>query len=198
MAPPSAPTWRPDREALGGEAAGALALSRLQRGAAAPRHREMAEFAASHRSPRPAGPRRSAPCAARGRSAEGDWARPRRAARRPRWLPRRRRSCSRSARQPAGSPRRRLVHPGVRRLDRQKARPADCEVWRADGAARHARRLRRRGDRRRPGRLDAATSWPAAVSVALFEREMFPRFHVGESLLPAMMPLLERLGVLAM
>jgi len=33
------------------------------------------------------------------------------------------------------------------------------------------------------------------LSVALVERETFPRFHVGESLLPAMMPVLERLGV---
>jgi 2-polyprenyl-6-methoxyphenol hydroxylase-like FAD-dependent oxidoreductase len=32
--------------------------------------------------------------------------------------------------------------------------------------------------------------------VALAEREAFPRFHVGESLLPANMPVLERLGVL--
>ena len=31
--------------------------------------------------------------------------------------------------------------------------------------------------------------------VVLFERERFPRFHIGESLLPANMPLLERLGV---
>ncbi len=33
------------------------------------------------------------------------------------------------------------------------------------------------------------------LSVAVVEREIFPRFHVGESLLPAMMPLLDRLGV---
>jgi flavin-dependent dehydrogenase/glycosyltransferase involved in cell wall biosynthesis len=33
------------------------------------------------------------------------------------------------------------------------------------------------------------------LRVALAEREVFPRFHVGESLLPAMMPLLDRLGV---
>lgn len=31
--------------------------------------------------------------------------------------------------------------------------------------------------------------------VALFEREVFPRFHVGESLMPATMLLLDRLGV---
>jgi len=34
------------------------------------------------------------------------------------------------------------------------------------------------------------------LSVALVERERFPRFHVGESLLPANLPVLERLGVL--
>lgn len=33
-------------------------------------------------------------------------------------------------------------------------------------------------------------------SVVLFEREKFPRFHIGESLLPWNIPLLERLGVL--
>lgn len=32
--------------------------------------------------------------------------------------------------------------------------------------------------------------------VALFERERFPRFHIGESLLPWNVPLLERVGVL--
>jgi 2-polyprenyl-6-methoxyphenol hydroxylase-like FAD-dependent oxidoreductase len=34
------------------------------------------------------------------------------------------------------------------------------------------------------------------LSVAVAEREIFPRFHVGESLLPANLPVLERLGVL--
>lgn len=33
------------------------------------------------------------------------------------------------------------------------------------------------------------------LRVAVVEREAFPRFHVGESLLPAMMPVLDRLGV---
>jgi flavin-dependent dehydrogenase len=33
------------------------------------------------------------------------------------------------------------------------------------------------------------------LRVAVAEREVFPRFHVGESLLPAMMPVLDRLGV---
>ena len=34
------------------------------------------------------------------------------------------------------------------------------------------------------------------LSVALVERDAFPRFHIGESLLPANLPVLERLGVL--
>jgi flavin-dependent dehydrogenase len=33
-------------------------------------------------------------------------------------------------------------------------------------------------------------------SVALFEKERFPRFHIGESLLPCSMPLFEKLGVM--
>jgi flavin-dependent dehydrogenase len=33
------------------------------------------------------------------------------------------------------------------------------------------------------------------LRVALFEREPFPRFHVGESLVPATLPILDRLGV---
>ena len=36
----------------------------------------------------------------------------------------------------------------------------------------------------------------AGRRVLLFEREEFPRFHVGESLLPATLPILERLGAL--
>lgn len=36
----------------------------------------------------------------------------------------------------------------------------------------------------------------AGLRVALFEREAFPRFHVGESMLPAMLPVLDRLGAL--
>jgi flavin-dependent dehydrogenase len=36
----------------------------------------------------------------------------------------------------------------------------------------------------------------AGLSVVLFERETFPRFHVGESLLPATLPILDRLGAL--
>jgi flavin-dependent dehydrogenase len=36
----------------------------------------------------------------------------------------------------------------------------------------------------------------AGLQVACFERERFPRFHIGESLLPAGVPLFERLGIL--
>src|SRR5207244_8816222 len=32
------------------------------------------------------------------------------------------------------------------------------------------------------------------LRVAIFEREHFPRFHIGESLLPANVPIFERLG----
>jgi flavin-dependent dehydrogenase len=35
----------------------------------------------------------------------------------------------------------------------------------------------------------------AGLAVACFEREHFPRFHIGESLLPASMPLFDRLGL---
>jgi len=37
----------------------------------------------------------------------------------------------------------------------------------------------------------------AGRRVLLFEREPFPRFHVGESLLPATLPILDRMGALA-
>ena len=48
-----------------------------------------------------------------------------------------------------------------------------------------------------PGGSTVATHLArGGLSVALFEREMFPRFKVGESLVPATMLLLERLGVL--
>ena len=48
-----------------------------------------------------------------------------------------------------------------------------------------------------PGGTSAATFLArGGLRVALAERETFPRFHVGESLLPANMPVLERLGVL--
>ena len=48
-----------------------------------------------------------------------------------------------------------------------------------------------------PGGATTATLLARAhLSVGLVERETFPRFHVGESLLPANLPLFERLGVL--
>ena len=47
-----------------------------------------------------------------------------------------------------------------------------------------------------PGGSGTATHLArAGLRVALFEREVFPRFHVGESLMPAAMLLLDRLGV---
>ncbi|MGH7354510.1 MAG: NAD(P)/FAD-dependent oxidoreductase, partial [Candidatus Rokuibacteriota bacterium] len=46
-----------------------------------------------------------------------------------------------------------------------------------------------------PGGASVATHLArAGLSVAVFEREVFPRAHVGESLMPATMLLLERLG----
>ena len=48
-----------------------------------------------------------------------------------------------------------------------------------------------------PGGSTVATHLArGGLSVGLFEREAFPRFKVGESLVPATMLLLERLGVL--
>ena len=48
-----------------------------------------------------------------------------------------------------------------------------------------------------PGGSSVATHLArGGLSVTLFEREVFPRFKVGESLVPATMLLLERLGVL--
>jgi flavin-dependent dehydrogenase len=48
-----------------------------------------------------------------------------------------------------------------------------------------------------PGGATAATCLArGGLRVALAEREAFPRFHIGESLLPANLPVLERLGVL--
>lgn len=46
------------------------------------------------------------------------------------------------------------------------------------------------------GSTAAAFLARAGRSVALFERELFPRFHIGESLLPWNVPLFRRLGVL--
>src|ERR1051325_11933113 len=46
-----------------------------------------------------------------------------------------------------------------------------------------------------PGGSSAAGFLAAGgLKVALFEREVFPRFHVGESLMPATMLLLQELG----
>ena len=48
-----------------------------------------------------------------------------------------------------------------------------------------------------PGGSTAATCLAqGGLRVTLVEREAFPRFHVGESLLPANIPLLQRIGVL--
>jgi flavin-dependent dehydrogenase len=45
------------------------------------------------------------------------------------------------------------------------------------------------------GSTAAAVLARAGLSVACFERERFPRFHIGESLLPANVPLFDRLGL---
>ena len=47
------------------------------------------------------------------------------------------------------------------------------------------------------GATAAANLADAGASVTLIERTRFPRFHIGESLLPASSPVLERLGVLS-
>src|SRR6185503_9309470 len=77
------------------------------------------------------------------------------------------------------------------------------------GGRRRDRRPPRRGARMTPAVSDVAVigGGPGGstvathlarggLSVTLFEREVFPRFKVGESLVPATMLLLERLGVL--
>lgn len=46
------------------------------------------------------------------------------------------------------------------------------------------------------GATAAALLARGGLAVACFERERFPRFHIGESLLPASVPLFDRLGLL--
>lgn len=75
-----------------------------------------------------------------------------------------------------------LEAPARRAAAAAAARPADYDVLVVGGG---------------PGGSSAATFLSrGGLRVALAEREAFPRFHVGESLLPANMPVLERLGVL--
>ena len=76
-----------------------------------------------------------------------------------------------------------LAQPAVGRSRAGRAsRPADVDVL-VVGAG--------------PGGATSATLLArGGLRVALVEREAFPRFHVGESLLPANLPVLERLGVL--
>ena len=89
------------------------------------------------------------------------------------------------------------LSPAVRRLYRQEELGRTLE---APGAARRRGgapgRLRRAGGGRRPRRVERRDlpRRAAACAVAVAEREAFPRFHVGESLLPANVPVLERLG----
>jgi 2-polyprenyl-6-methoxyphenol hydroxylase-like FAD-dependent oxidoreductase/glycosyltransferase involved in cell wall biosynthesis len=92
------------------------------------------------------------------------------------------------------------LSPVVRRLYPQEALAATLEAparrAAAAAAARPAHNAVRVGGGG-PGGASAATFLSrGGLRVALAEREAFPRFHVGESLLPANMPVLERLGVL--
>ncbi len=90
------------------------------------------------------------------------------------------------------------LSPAVRRLYRQEELGAHAGgAGAADGRGGAPGRLRRAGGGRRPRRVERG-HLPVArrPRVAVAEREAFPRFHVGESLLPANLPVLERLGVL--
>ena len=71
---------------------------------------------------------------------------------------------------------------GTRMPSAVSRRPPDCDVLVIGGG---------------PGGATVATLLArGGLSVTVVEREAFPRFHVGESLLPANVPLFERLGVL--
>jgi 2-polyprenyl-6-methoxyphenol hydroxylase-like FAD-dependent oxidoreductase len=45
------------------------------------------------------------------------------------------------------------------------------------------------------GSTVAALLAQQGLPVVLFERDVFPRFHIGESLLPASLPIFDELGV---
>ena len=81
--------------------------------------------------------------------------------------------------------------------------PATTDEGRAEGrrGAGQARRVERdptssSSAAGRPGSTAATMLARRASPCTLFERERFPRAHIGESLLPATMPILEALGVL--